>query len=164
MNIGDKFIVCDSAPYTVFGRPQTPAKFITLEIVEEKVGKGEFTGKERRGFLAKGSDGHMYGYNYPTVSEGFGDVPWIRYLPDDEFARLTDAEKRDFVKDWMWYDITNFQCPTKTAFVEEHDFIDFCEVHQKHVYTRRGCLYCQHDLPRPNVIMNLEEHKWCGWY
>lgn len=165
MKIGDKRLVVNIAPYHHFtGHNDTPVKFVELEVVEECVGKGEHTGDEGEGFLAKGSDGYMYGYNYPHVNEGHGSTVWMRHMPDDEFLALSEQEKSALVEDLMWPDMTMFQCPAEAVVARDKDYIEYCETHQHHFYTAKGCSHCKFNLKTPEVKMNMEEYAWIGWY
>lgn len=166
MNIGDQHILVNTAPYIYGQHNDIIAKHITIEIVEEHHdAKGEFTGKEGTGYLAKGSDGYMYGYNYPHINEGFSSGVWVRHMPDEEFNNLSRDEKDKLVEDFLWHDVEKYQCPEKASFAVGKDFIDFCPDHQKHFYVRTGCIWCK-NMPeyRPDIIMNMDDYNWAGWY
>ena len=163
MEIGTKIVAISEVPYHPFiGHNERSAKFIEIEVIEERTGKGEFTGKESKGYLGKGSDGYLYGYNYPHTNEGYSSTPWIRFCPDEEFNKLTEDEKNEIVKDYMWHDIIHYQCPAKANFCKDKTYISYCEIHQHHYYNE--CFRCKHDLGSPKIIMNMQEHNWKGWY
>ena len=166
MNIGDKFILANHAPYSFGVTNKKEVTFITVEVVQKhEDAKGEFTGKVGTGYTALGSDGYTYSFNYPHINEGFSNTAWIRYMPDEEFSKLSTEDKEKLVEDYLWLDVTNFQCPAKAVFAINNDFIEYCESHQRHFYTRKGCFYCKH-MPdyRPEIEFNMEEHRWIGWY
>lgn len=165
MEVGNQFLLVNESPYLLGLHNEEPVEFIVATIIEEKVGKGEFTGKEDKGYLARGSDGLYYGYNYPTVNEGMSSGIWVRHMPDELFLELSQEEKEEFVRNYMWKDITLFQCPAEALPAKELDFIEYCEKHQKHFYTRKSCFYCKHIPDFQNKVhMNMEEHAWTGWY
>jgi len=166
LKIGDQFLLVAPAPYTMFGgHEEDPGSFITVTVTEELDSEGEFTGEKGKGYLAKGSDGYNYGYNYPRVNEGYGTTPWCRYMPDKEFLALSTEDKDKLVAEYLWSDVTKFQCPKECFESQKLDFISFCETHQKHYYVRKGCFYCKHIPDHKNqVVMNEDDHSWKGWY
>src|SRR6056297_3322271 len=123
MNINDKFVLVSTAPYHHFtGVNETRIKFIEVIIVKriENI-PYEFDPNEfGTGYLAKGSDGYMYGYDYPRYGGS-----WTRYIPDDKFDLLPEEEKDIFIEDLIWNDITIYQCPKKAAFCENLDYIEY---------------------------------------
>lgn len=170
MVIGQKFILVNIPPWNYFTGHNTKdePKFIEIEISEIKENvPGEFSGKiQGNGYIAKGSDGYNYAYNYPTYSEGFGGTSWVRYMKDDEFKQLDRKTKDELIKDYMWHDVVNYQCPALPKFVNDFSIeIKFCEEHQKLYYIYNSCFYCALKFtPDNRVIMNMKEHKWLGWY
>lgn len=165
MNIGDKFILTNEAPYNPYtGHNEVKPDFITVEIIEKhEDAKGEFTDEVGSGYVAKGSDGILYSYNYPTICEGFGETPWTPYISNEAFEKLSDKEKEKYIV--LWMDVTKYQCPDKALFVDGNDFIEYCDKHQRHFYTRKGCFFCKNAPEyRQKVNMNMTEHKWAGWY
>lgn len=171
MKIGDKFILVNKAPYHFFTGHNTKniPQFIEVEVIEQKENvPGEFTNKKEgnTGFIAKGSDGYFYGYNYPRYNEGFGNTIWTRHCSDDAFDKLSEEEKDKMVKDYLWTDVTLFQCPALPAFANNFSIkILFCEKHQNLYYENTKCFYCEH-IPnaKKEVTLNINEHKWLGWY
>lgn len=167
--IGQKFILTSHAPYGIFGHnTKFFPKFIEVEITEIKKDiPGEFSGNPQGdGYLAKGSDGYFYGYNYPRFNEGYRETIWTRYCSNSEFKKLTEKEKKEMAKDYIWCDITLYQCPALPTFVANFNVkLLFCEKHQHLYYEYEECFYCRHapDYER-EVVMNLKEHKWLGWY
>jgi len=165
MNINDTFLLVNVPPYYTFTINETkPVKFIKVTIVTEiKNVPSEFEDNTRgTGYLAKGSDGHMYGYDYPR----YGYSSWTRYLPDNVFDTLSEEQKDEFVKDLIWHDIINYQCPAKAKVCNDinMEFIDYCEKHQHHFYIRTGCKRCNANMASPKIIMNQLKHNWFGWY
>lgn len=171
MKIGDKFILVNRAPYSYFVGRNTKVipKFIEVEVIEQKDNvPGEFTEKteDHTGFIAKGSDGYIYSYNYPRYNEGYGETIWTRYCSDDEFTKLSEEEKNKMVKDYIWVDVTRYQCPSLPKFANNFSIkILFCEKHQNLYYENSACFYCKH-IPdfRHEETLNIQEHKWLGWY
>ena len=165
-NVGNKIMCVNVAPYHRFlGHSDKLPKFIELEVIEKKENVPyDYGDKTGEGFLAKGSDGHLYGYDYPRVGCGLGNTSWVRYCPDEEFEKLTEEEKDILVKDMLWIDVTLFQCPKPVKRFVDTEYIQFCESHQRHFYTVCGCVYCKHDLPKPEITLNIAQHRWVGWY
>lgn len=166
MKIGNKLILINNPPYIFGTKNEREVKSIIIEVIEEKDdAKGEFTGKVGKGYLAKGNDGYLYGYNYPHINEGYSSGIWTRYMPDEDFINLSTEDKDKLVKDYLWHDVTKFQCPAKAIFAINQDFIEYCSDHQQHFYHKRGCFWCKH-MPehKPKVTMNMQEHNWYGWY
>lgn len=169
MKIGDIFVLTNTAPYHhLTGHNSKEPKFIQVKIIEEKYPDAAAiaAGHDSVGYLAKGSDWYIYGFRYPHEYTGFGDPSWIRYCPNEEFAKLSNDEKNKLCSDLVWHDVVKFQCPGKPIFADKFDRkIEFCEKHQLIHYTDGHCFYCKRipDHTR-KVIMNLEEHKFIGWY
>jgi hypothetical protein len=166
MKLNDKLLLIKRPPHLFGIKNENEVKSITIEIVEKRDdAKGEFSGKTVTGYIAKGSDGYLYGYNYPEIHEGFGGGLWVRYTSNEEFLELSTEEQERFIEDYLWHDVTKFQFPAQATFAVNEDFIDYCEKHQRHFYTRKGCFYC-HFMPdkQPETIMNMKEHKWKSWY
>lgn len=173
--VGHKLILTNITPYGVFGHNETPPKFISIEIVEINLpNKGEFTNTEGSdGVLAKGSDGYMYGKNYPTRNEGRGDSSWARHCSDSDFEKLSEEDKDSMVEDLVWFDVAEYQCPSLPKFVEAFPDVSlrFCETHQKLYYEPGECFYCKY-ITNPGgvvfhqgrVTMTPEKHSWVGWY
>ena len=169
MKIGDEHILVNERPYSIWFENyhnKIAPKFIKIKIIKRRENVlGEFSGKIcGEGFLAKGSDGYMYEYNYIRYHEGYGIRGWSRYITDEDFEKL--SEKDALIEDYLWHDITNFQCPAKPKIIEKFDVgIEFCEVHQKIFYERTGCLNCKHaPVKRFQTKLNMHEHSWIGWY
>lgn len=167
MKIGDKRIVTNEPPYGMFGINSVGSvKFITIEVIEEKEGKGEFSGKTCVGFLGKGSDGRLYGYNYPTMNESFNNTIWIPYISEENFKKLSIDEKDAFVKDYHWFDVTTYQVPKAPKFIVDFDILEFCQTHQHLFYKNDGCWRCNHNLKMDpdKVIKDQPEYRWQGWF
>jgi hypothetical protein len=167
LKIGQKVVVINEIPYShLIGHNKKPTRFIEIEVIEEKKNvPGEFDGKEiHTGYLGKGSDNYMYGYNYPTANQGGGNTAWVRHCSDEEWYKLSKNEKDEMVKDYLWSDITHYQCPAEATFCKNKDYIQYCEKHQQHYYTDEGCFRCKYNLKSPKVHMNMEEHNWPGWF
>jgi len=167
LEMGNKYLVVNVAPYNPYtGHSKVEPKFLELTVFEERTdANGEFTGEVGTGYLARGSDGKIYGLNYPTVNEGYGDTSWRRYCTDKDFLALTEGQKEQFIIDLYWRDVTYYQCPAEPDFVKGHDYLAFCNVHQILHYKRDSCFYCQiKPEMRRKVEMNMNEHKWVGWY
>lgn len=150
-----------------YSRNENPVKHIVLEVISEHDDAvGEFDGRIGTGYIAKGSDGYLYGFNYPDINQGFGNTPWVRYISDKGFANLSEEEKDEIIEDYIWQDITHYQCPAEAKFVEPLDFISYCEFHQHHYYIRKGCSRCKLSNGKKlnSVTMNMKEHAWEGWY
>lgn len=163
--IGSKLVLVNRTPYGFFGHNEKPVKFITVEIIElRNTGTCEYTGKaiEALCALAKGSDDYLYGYNWKTVGGGFSDTPWVRYIPNEDFQTLSEFEKDIFVKDYIWHDVTGWQCPPVPKLVEMYPFLHYCDKHQQLYYTE--CDYCGLNLSKREIELNQEEHSWVGWY
>lgn len=167
MNIGQKFLIINEVPYNAFsGHSRDPTKYVILEVISaHDDAEGEFNGEVGTGYIAKGSDGYFYGYNYPFINQGLGTTPWTRYISDEDFVKLSEKEKNDIVEDYIWNDIVHYQCPAEAKFAKPLDFISYCDVHQHHYYVENGCKYCTHFKEfRHKVTMNMKEHAWQGWY
>ena len=168
LTIGSKHCVTNVAPYNLYtghNKDKIPT-FIEVEILEEKESKGEFTDKPNIGYLCKGSDGYTYGFNYPRYNEGYGNTCFHRYLPDGEFKALSSKEANELIKDYLWVDVTHYQCPAEPTFLKDYPYLGYCELHQHIFRNDDGCWRCEHDiqLEGPEVKMNMEEHRWVGWY
>ncbi len=167
MKIGQKFILINEAPYHhLSGHNDRPVKFIIVEVIEVKENvPGEFDHKKTGiGYLAKGYDGYLYGYDYPRLNQGYSTTAWVRHCTDEEFNKLTRHQKDEMVKDYIWVDIINYQCPEIAYFCKDKEFISYCKKHQYHYYINNGCWRCAHDMPDPKIFVNMTEHNWTGWY
>ena len=165
--LNQKVIAINNAPYHHFtGHNEEETSFIEIEIIKIiKNVPGEFNPKETgTGYLGKGSDGFDYGFNYPTINQSYGDTKWTRYCSDNDFDKLSKNKKDAMVKDYIWHDITSFQCPAIAKFCKNKNYIDYCKKHQHHFYKKQGCFRCKHNLTEPETIMNMTEHNWTGWY
>jgi len=171
--IGTKRLIVNVPPYSMFKHNNTRRpKFVEIEIIEIfKDVPGEFSGNPHgEGYLAKGSDGYTYAQNYPRYCESQtsdGKSNWRRYVSDKEFVTLTEEAKELFFSEYMfWTDVCSFQCPAAPKFLEQYEYINWCETHQNLFYIDSGgCFYCKHNITRfPNVRMNMTEHRWFGWY
>lgn len=157
MEIGDHFLLINKPPYFYGMHNEDNITTVSVEVIEERHdAEGQFSGNIGTGYIAKGSDGKLYGYNYPVISEGLSDGCW-------QLAELSDVEEMDLDK-LVWSDVTLYQCPAKAVFTKDLPFIDFCETHQRHVYTRNGCRRCALGLKNRTIVMNLEQHNFKGWY
>jgi hypothetical protein len=169
MQVGDIRILTSRLPYSLLCSHNTIVpKFIEVEIFEQKDDiPGEFSGKPQgSGFLAKGSDGYNYGHNYSSYNESFSDTCWSRHMGNENFLKLSEFEKSKLVKDYLWSEVTHFQCPALPKFATSfRRHLTWCEKHQNLHYIDELCFYCKHivDLRR-EVIMNMTDHKWLGWY
>lgn len=167
MKFGQKFILINEAPYNrLEGHTPKATKFIIVEIIDIKKNvPGEFNSEKTGiGYLAQGSDGYLYGYNYTRLNQGFGNTAWERYCSDEEFDKLTIAQKDAMVEDDIWRDIVYYQCPKIADFCKDKEFIQYCAKHQHHYYSQIGCKRCNHGMPEPKTNMNMTEHNWVGWY
>lgn len=165
MDIGDKHMLINRPPYSPLGHTEQEATFITIRITEERESKPcPYSGDTLQGYIAKGSDGYTYAYNYPAPNMGFGSTPWKRWMSDEEFSALPKAEQDALIDDHVWYDLTGWQCPAEAEPAKKEDFVAYCETHQEHFYIRRGCFGCKHNLKPPKIKMDLDDHAWAGWY
>lgn len=154
--IGKKYVLVSKSPYGMFDHntEQTP-KIIEIEVI----GCIEKPNKLDVDYIARGSDGYMY-KNIESHEA------WERHCTDADFNRLTEKEKDDLVKDYIWFDVVGYQCPAKPKFANQFAVkIKWCEKHQQLYYDWHHCFYCKRmpDFKR-RVIMNTKEHSWLGWY
>lgn len=168
MNIGDKVVIVSVAPYNSFTghNVKTQPIFRTIEVLEERESKPYRDGDApKKGYLAKDNqDGTFFAYNYPNEHIGFSGCPWTKWMDDGEFTKLSEDEKSAFVEDYIYTDVTQYQVPAMLQVAGVDSVLGHCDTHQRHYYLTDGCFYCTHDLDRPKIIMNLEEHKFFGWY
>lgn len=167
MNIGDKVILVSEAPYHILGHNKDRAPdFKTITITEERDSVCEFRGTPAgTGYLAKCEEtGEIFTFNWPQKGGGFGNTPWVKWMPDDEFVALSEEEKDAFIKQYIWYDITNFLAPAAMKLVNNDSVLRYCDKHQRHYYTTSCCFYCKHDLSNPKEPLTMDSHKWFGWY
>lgn len=169
MKLGDKFVLTNVPPYFGYGMGHNTKDpmFIEIQITEEKINVPSIydeSDRSGRGYIALGSDGHMYCYNYPYHSCSF-DINWTRWMPDNEFDKLSEKEKNDLVKNYLWFDVIGYQCPVKPVFADRFSIkICFCEKHQNLFYEGNECFYCKRNFtPKDRVVMNTLEHAFIGW-
>lgn len=156
--IGRKFILTNTPPYGMFGHnDKIKPLFIEIEVKSNFTFVDEYN-ETRDSFLADGNDGYKYRFMQNGV--------WERNCSDEDFEKLSEEEKDRMVKDLFWRDVILFQCPALPDFYADFSAkLKFCETHQNLFYEEKECFYCK-KIPdfRRNVQMNLEEHKWLGWY
>lgn len=164
--MNQNIVIVNVSPYNMFGHNKKIAKFVEIEIIEEiKNVPGEFTSKTKHtGYIGKGTDGYQYSYNYPYANEGFGDTVWTRYCENDRFERLAKVEKDQMIKDYIWFDITDYHCPKEASFCKGKDYIKYCEIHKRHYYLVNKCFHCTFNIDTKDCLNNMEENSWLGWY
>ena len=171
MKMGDRFILTNTPPYSMWYKDyhnKKKPKFIWIEIKEVSFDvPGEFSGEPvGNGFLAVGSDGFHYEYNYKKYYQGLGERGWNRWMEDEEFSALSEKEQDAVADDMYWYDITHYQCPQIPNILDRFNkfvSVNFCEKHQKLYYDSKECFYCKYELnERKNL--NAKEHSWIGWF
>ena len=167
LKIGSKHVLTNVAPYNPYSghnNKKIPV-FIEVEVIEEREGEGEFTGKVSEGYICKGSDGYLYGFNYPNVNEGYGNTCFHRWLPDEEFLALPHEEAEKFINEYHWQDVTHFQCPAAPKFMKNYPYLSYCDLHQQMYQKDESCFYCKYAKKYgPRVKMNMRNHAWFGWY
>lgn len=163
MEIGTKRLVVSTFPCSVFGENNKFPKFKVLECIEKRLGNGEFTGKEGQGYLFKGRDGTLYGFNYPHVCEGFGTPPFTKFLPDDEFVKLSESDKEAFIEDYIWFDLAAMTLPEELEITKGLDFVSFCPKHLRYFYTT-DCKWCKHNLPSEVDKLEIIRSKTAHWF
>lgn len=149
MKTGDRRIFVTPAPYSTLGINTQPPSFIEVEFIDTLGGRRRF----------KGADGYMY-------VQHEHDRGFTRHIPDDEFEKLTESEKLEFLYELLWYDVANFRCPKHPDIDEEFSTkLHFCERHQVLFYEGQACSYCEHNKDRHESEMTNEvQHLWLGWY
>ena len=150
MKIGDKRVICynNKNRFNCDLPNKSDFDYVSLKIIENKTGIGEFSGEPVNGFLAEGSDYYLYGYNYPVASEGFfSGSTWTRYMPikykNKKFEELSDQEKDKLISKFIWRDISIIEFEDEPVkLLEKYDFIDYCEKHNL-IYYKPNCWRCK---------------------
>lgn len=139
MKVGDKRVIC-------FNRKNS-FDYVSLKIIKNMTGIGEFSGKPIKGFLAEGSDSYLYGYNYPIAGEGFfSGSTWTRYrlikYKNRTFEELSDQEKDRLIDKFIWRDVSIIEFRNKPIeLLRKYSFLNYCKKHSL-VYYGRYCQRC----------------------
>lgn len=163
MKIGDKLILTSNPLF--FNKRDTYKyrrvdKTIVIEVVDVKKnvpGVGKI--RQGRGYIAKGSDGFKYSYNYPVIYLHNGAGVWTRYAEHEAMAEMDKDTRHDFLINNAWHEISFYKTQTRVRFTNlvfkdfpadgletrTRDFVDFCQQHSIHFYKRDECPFCKGD-------------------
>lgn len=87
-----------------------------IVVIRTVTGHGEFSGNDYVGYIAQTTEGKLFSYNYPRANECYGETLWLPYLPEGDFEKLSDYEKKKFVENFFWKDITKPKMSIKELF------------------------------------------------
>lgn len=156
--IGKKvLIVSDDALYSQEDS-KNPLIIQEIEVLVKVTGKGEFSGKEYEGFLAKGADGYMYGYNYPHANEGYGNTPWVRHMPDAEFLALSEEAKNALIERLYWPSIRSVRTNKLPDILVGNPLINYCEKHASLSNAGKECFFCRNDIKGKKDVKGIFDY------
>lgn len=140
--IGKKLVLVNNPPYIQINKK--PLMVVEIEIIEKKEDvPGEFSGKEEyTGFIAKGSDGYLYSYNFPRANEGFSDTCWHRYMADNDFLALSEEDKNRLTSQYLWFDVVNYYRGIIPKFMLKYPYVKACTKHKTWIYDGDSCFDC----------------------
>lgn len=140
--VGKKLVLVNNPPH--FKLNKYPLTVVEIEITEQKDNvPGEFSGKtDNTGYVAKGSDGYLYSYNYPRANEGFSDTCWHRHMEDDAFIALSAVDKDRLISQYIWFDVTSCYRGIIPKFMLKYPYVKSCAKHKTWLYDGDKCFYC----------------------